>query len=181
MHRPLRFVARAVAADDFAPVRARIRQAMARPGRRTLDVGCGPGLFADLFAGEDYVGLDRSHRNVAWARSVRPGAFLTSDPRRIDLPDGRFDQAFSFALLETLSDPDVATLLRELRRLIVPGGFALVITEVPGDDGWARLRPLLPGKSPPRPLAALPRLLGTGVETFRSGLFLFAQAAVRWD
>jgi SAM-dependent methyltransferase len=177
----LRLVARALAAADFAPVRARIREAMGRPGLRTLDVGCGPGLFADVFAGEDYVGLDRSHRNVAWARRARPGAFLVGDPRQVDLPAGRFDQALAFALVETLSDADVSSLLQELRRLLVPGGLALVITEVPSEEGRGRLRPFLPGPKPPRALDSLPRLLGTTVETFESGLLRFAEARVRWD
>jgi SAM-dependent methyltransferase len=177
----LRLVARALAAADFAPVRARIRQEMDRPGLRTLDVGCGPGLFADVFAGEDYVGLDRSRRNVAWARRARPGAFLTGDPRRIDLPDGRFDQALAFALVETLRDAEVASLLQELRRLLVPGGFALIITEVPSEDARGRFRRLLPGPPPPRPLGSLPRLLGAPVQSFPSGLLQFAEAKVRWD
>ena len=182
MLRPgLRLVARALAAADFAPVRARIRAEMGGPGRRTLDLGCGPGLFADVFAGEDYVGLDRSHRNIAWARRARPGAYLVGDPCHVDLPDGRFDQALAFALLETLSDAGVATMIQELRRLLVPGGRAFVFTEVTAEDGTARLRRFLPGPPPKRPLASLPRLLGAPVETFKSGLLRFAQARLRWD
>jgi len=177
----LPLVARALVAADFAPVRARVRQALGRPGLRTLDLGCGPGLFADVFAGEDYVGLDRSPRNVAWARRARPGAFLVGDPRRVELPAARFDQALAFALVETLSDAEVASVLQELRRLLVPGGLALVITEVPAEDGLGHWRSLLPGPRPPRGPEALLRLLGAPVETFRSGLLRYAEAKLRWD
>ena len=76
----LSLLTKALLAGDFAAVRARIRHHLGERGRRTLDLACGPGLFADLFAGEDYVGLDPDLRNVAWARRARPGAFLVATP-----------------------------------------------------------------------------------------------------
>ena len=39
-----------------------------RQGLRTLDLGCGPGAFADLFAGDDYVGVDLNSRYIDHAR-----------------------------------------------------------------------------------------------------------------
>src|SRR5215510_4788533 len=116
MLRPaLSLFTRALLAGDFVPIRSRIRKHLGERGRRTLDIACGPGLFADMFAGEDYVGLDPDLRNVAWARRARPGAFLVATPQRIDLPDGRFDQVLAFGVLETLADDEVERLLRELR------------------------------------------------------------------
>ena len=170
--------ARALWAGDFAAVRARIRAELAGRGRRTLDLGCGPGLFADVFAGEDYVGVDPDIRNVAWARRARPGAFLAASPRRVDLPEGRFDQALVFGVVETLADPDVEGVFRMLRRLLVPEGRALVIAEVPRADGIGRL---LPGPRPSRDPQTLGALLGAPVETFRSGRRRYAQALVRWS
>ncbi len=179
MFRPaLPLFARAVVAGDFAAVRARIAHVLGEPGRRTLDLACGPGLFADLFAGEDYVGLDLDLRNIAWARRARPGAFLVASPQRVDLPDGRFDQALAFGVLETLTDSEVEGLLRELRRLVVPAGRSLFITELtrPGLVGR-----ILPGPRPPRAPDGLRRLLDAPIETFRSGLRLYGAALVRWS
>jgi len=168
---------RALLAGDFAAVRAKVRAELGGPGRRTLDLGCGPGLFADVFAGEDYVGLDPDLRNVAWARRARPGAFLVASPQRVDLPDGRFDQALVFGVVEALADPEVEAMLRELRRVAVPGGRVLVIAELARPGLLGRL---LPGPRPSRGPDALQRLLGAPVEAFRCGLRLYAGALLRW-
>jgi SAM-dependent methyltransferase len=179
MLRPaLSLFARALAACDFGPVRSRIRTHLGERGRRTLDLACGPGLFADLFAGEDYVGLDRDLRNVSWARRARPGAFLVATPQRIDLPDGRFDQALAFEVLETLSDAEIAALVPELRRLVGPAGRALFVTGLPGNGILDRL---LPGPRPLRTAQAVSRLVGTEVESFRSGCRLYGAALLRWS
>ena len=68
------------------------------PGRRVLDVGCGPGRHAHALAraGVEVVGVDISERFVALAQAdAPPGAtFLRLDAR--DLPfDGEFDAALS--------------------------------------------------------------------------------------
>ena len=179
MFRPsLPLVTRALVAGDFAAVRELIREHLGGSGHRTLDLGCGPGLFADVFAGEDYVGLDPDLRNVAWARRARLGAFLVASPRRVDLPDGRFDQALAFGVVETLTDAEVEGLLRELRRLIVPGGRALFITELARAGLVGRV---LPGPRPSRGQGALGRLLGAPVDAFPSGSRLYGAALVRWS
>src|SRR5262245_36212365 len=168
---------RALLAGDFGPVRARIRKHLGERGRRTLDLACGPGLFADIFAGEDYVGLDPDLRNVAWARRARPGAFLVATPERIDLPDGRFDQVLAFEVLETLTDTEIGALLRELRRLTAPAGRAFFVTELPRSGFVGRL---LPGPRPPRTEEAVRRVLGAAVESFPSGARRYAAALVQW-
>src|SRR5262245_22420774 len=168
---------RALLAGDFGPVRARIRKHLGERGRRTLDIACGPGLFADIFAGEDYVGLDPDLRNVAWARRARPGAFLVATPQRIDLPDGRFDQVLGFGALETLADAEVGALLTELRRLVGPAGRVLFLTEMPRTGFVGRL---LPGPQPARTEEALHGVLGTAVECFRSGHRLYGSALLQW-
>src|SRR5262245_41324806 len=169
---------RALLAGDFGPVRARIRKHLGERGRRTLDLACGPGLFADIFAGEDYVGLDPDLRNVAWARRARPGAFLVAAPLRIDLPDGRFDQVLAFGALETLTDAQIGALLPELRRLVGGSGRTLFITEVPRPGPLGRV---LPGPRPTRTPGVLRRLLGTPVESFQSGQRLYGSALVEWS
>lgn len=182
MLRPaLPLLARAFVTGDFAAVRARIRTELGEAGRRTLDLACGPGLFADVFTGEDYVGIDSDLRNVAWARRARPGAFLVGSRRRAELPDGRFDQALAFGVVEILADPEVAAVLRDLRRLLAAGGRALVIVEVPRAGVIGRLRRLLPGPRPCRAPDALGDLLGTPAETFQSGLLEFALFRLRWS
>jgi ubiquinone/menaquinone biosynthesis C-methylase UbiE len=131
-HPVLFIVLRSILENDFKAIRAVIRARLrVRQGARTLDLGCGPGAFADLFAGDDYVGVDLNARYIDHARKTRPGAFIVGDARSVELPDGRFDQILIFGLLHHLPDGDVRAVLRECRRLLGPGGRVLAIEDIP--------------------------------------------------
>lgn len=173
---------RAVFTDDFAAVRERVRRGLPASGRRTLDLACGPGLFADLFLGEDYVGVDANRRHVEYARRARPGAFLAGGLRHLELPDRRFDQALAFAVFEHLTDGAVVAILAEIRRLLVPGGRLLVIAEAPAASPGARVRQGLLGRVTRGP-EDYRRLLAEGgaagrPERFRSGLTEYLEVFV---
>lgn len=131
-HPVLFIVLRSILENDFKAIRAVIRRHLrARQGLRTLDLGCGPGAFADIFAGDDYVGVDLNARYIDHARKTRQGAFIVSDARHVELPDARFDQILIFGLLHHLPDEDVRAVLAECRRLLVRGGRVLVIEDIP--------------------------------------------------
>jgi SAM-dependent methyltransferase len=123
---------RGILENDFKAIRAVIRREL-RPGRglRSLDLGCGPGAFADLFLGDDYYGVDLNARYIDHARRTRKGTFLVSDARKVDLPDGRFDQILIFGLLHHLPDDYVRAVLAEATRLLAPGGRILAIEDIP--------------------------------------------------
>src|SRR5262249_5729302 len=94
---------RGILENDFRAIRATIpRELDLGPGVRTLDMGCGPGAFADLFEKGDYVGVDLNARYIDHARGRYKGAFVVGDARKVDLPDGRFDQILIFGLLHHL-------------------------------------------------------------------------------
>jgi ubiquinone/menaquinone biosynthesis C-methylase UbiE len=123
---------RSLLENDFQEIRARIRRELVLgKGLRNLDLACGPGAFSDLFDGDDYVGVDLNRRYIDHARRQRRGTFVVGDARSVELPDGRFDQILIFGLLHHLSDADVRAVLRECRRLLVTGGHALVIEDIP--------------------------------------------------
>ena len=123
---------RSLLENDFQEIRARIRRELVLgKGLRSLDLACGPGAFSDLFDGDDYVGLDLNRRYIEHARRHRKGTFVVGDARGVELPDARFDQILVFGLLHHLSDADVRAVLRECRRLLAPGGHALVIEDIP--------------------------------------------------
>ncbi|HJS59565.1 MAG TPA: class I SAM-dependent methyltransferase [Vicinamibacteria bacterium] len=123
---------RSLLENDFQEIRARIRRELVLGrGLRSLDLACGPGAFSDLFDGDDYVGLDLNRRYIDHARRHRKGTFVVGDARSVELPDARFDQILIFGLLHHLSDADVRAVLRECRRLLAPGGHALVIEDIP--------------------------------------------------
>jgi SAM-dependent methyltransferase len=123
---------RGILENDFKAIRRVIRRDL-RPGRglRSLDLGCGPGAFADVFLGDDYFGVDLNARYIEHARRTRKGTFLVSDARKVDLPDARFDQILIFGLLHHLSDDEVRAVLAEATRLLAPSGHILAIEDIP--------------------------------------------------
>ena len=166
-HPVLFIVLRSILENDFKAIRAVIRRRLrVRQGLRTLDLGCGPGAFADLFAGDDYVGVDLNARYIDHARKTRQGAFIVGDARNVELPDARFDQILIFGLLHHLSDEDVRAVLAECRRLLVPGGRVLVIEDIPADLPPEPHRPPHP---PGRERRAHPARGGVPAPVFGSG------------
>jgi ubiquinone/menaquinone biosynthesis C-methylase UbiE len=123
---------RSILENDFKAIRAVIRRHLKTGnGLRTLDLGCGPGEFADEFKGDDYVGADLNARYIEYANRKKPGRFVVTDARKVDLPDRRFDQVLIFGLLHHLPDDDVRAVLAEARRLLVPGGRILAVEDIP--------------------------------------------------
>ena len=127
---------------DVVAQRARVLDLLApAPGERVLDVGVGPGLLAlDLarLVGETgrVSGLDLSPAMVA-AANARLADFpqaeaQVGDAVALDLPDGGFDAAVSTQVYEYVAD--VPRALRELRRVLRPGGRALIL-----DTDWRSL------------------------------------------
>jgi SAM-dependent methyltransferase len=112
------------------------------PGRRLLDVGCGPGhaaviLAEDLGDGGEIVGLDASVEMIAVARERARAArcrvrFTVGDALALDEPDDAFDAARSERTLQWLPDPRAA--VDELARVVRPGGTVSLI-----DTDWSTL------------------------------------------
>lgn len=93
------------------------------------DVGCGPGhVAAYLHArGVDATGVDLSPGMVAEARRRHPDIpFAVGDVTALDVPDESWAGALAFYSLIHLPRPEVTTALRELRRVVRPGGPLLV-------------------------------------------------------
>jgi ubiquinone/menaquinone biosynthesis C-methylase UbiE len=123
---------RSLLENDFKAIRGLIRRELRLgQGLRCLDLGCGPGAFADLFEKDDYVGVDMNRRYIEHARRSRHGAFVVGDARKLELPDRRFDQVLIFGLLHHLPDEDVEAVLAECRRVLEPGGRVLAIEDIP--------------------------------------------------
>jgi ubiquinone/menaquinone biosynthesis C-methylase UbiE len=100
--------------------------------RDVLDVGCGTGFLALLFArhGHSVTGTDIAPEMIAEAerKAAREGVsarFAVADAEALDLADGSFDLVVSRHLLWTLTHPDRA--VRDWARVVRPGGRIAVI------------------------------------------------------
>jgi SAM-dependent methyltransferase len=111
---------------------AKLRPFLARGGvsrtRRVLDVGCGPGTNAPVFASCDYVGIDINPEYIRTASSHHRGRFVVGDvaDERV-LPDEHFDCVFANSLMHHLDDGVVRSLLRRMSRLTTPDGSVHVL------------------------------------------------------
>jgi demethylmenaquinone methyltransferase/2-methoxy-6-polyprenyl-1,4-benzoquinol methylase len=98
-------------------------------GQRALDLACGTGdiAFAVAEHGCRVVGLDITHRMLQIASSKpqvsRRVAFVTGDMMALPFPDGSFDAITTGYGLRNV--PDLGGALREMHRVLRPGGRML--------------------------------------------------------
>jgi SAM-dependent methyltransferase len=109
-------------------------------GKWVLDAACGPGLYAAELArrGAQVTGFDQSPRMVQLCRErVAGGDFRVhdlADPLTW-LPDGSVDLVLCALAIEYADDRVAA--LREFRRVLRPGGAAVISRQHPTGD-WLR-------------------------------------------
>jgi SAM-dependent methyltransferase len=128
----------ALVESDLRTVREVIRRSLSPTGR-TLELGCGPGHFADLFATGDYVGVDPRERFVDYARRHRPGAFICDELFAVGLPDARFEQALGLDVLGPASEAAGRRIAAEIKRLLLPGGRVLLLEQAKSNGQVERL------------------------------------------
>ena len=97
-----------------------------------LEIGCGLGTDGAQFAkaGANYTGIDLTEAAVDFARRRfelfdLPGSFRVADAERLDFPDNAFDLVYSHGVLH--HTPDTPAAIREVRRVLRPGGRAVVM------------------------------------------------------
>ncbi|HKG40081.1 MAG TPA: class I SAM-dependent methyltransferase [Conexibacter sp.] len=100
------------------------------PDARLLDIGCGTGWLADHFA--DYTGLDGSPDAVAAATARGRNVRLHDVSEPLPVEDASFDAIVMKDLLEHVPDP--VALVREVRRVLRPGGR--VFASSPDAQRW---------------------------------------------
>jgi ubiquinone/menaquinone biosynthesis C-methylase UbiE len=108
-----------------------IDQAGIRAGHRVLDIGCGTGTLAILVKRRhpeaEVVGLDPDPKALARARRKAEAAgtgirFDEGFANKLPYPDASLDRVFSSLMFHHLEREAKLAMLRELRRVIAPGG-----------------------------------------------------------
>jgi SAM-dependent methyltransferase len=101
-------------------------------GVRVLEIGCGLGTDGAQFAkaGADYTGVDLTEAAIELARtrfevSGLKGEFQVADAENLDFADESFDLVYSHGVLH--HTPDTARAVREIHRVLRPGGRAIVM------------------------------------------------------
>ena len=152
------------AAAKFAPVE---RHNDLNAVRRVLDVGCGPGTNAHLFAGMDYTGIDINERYVAYAAERHPGKFIAADATQFEVPAAdRFDFVLINSFLHHIPDREVKRLLAHLGGVLTGDGCIHVMELVlPEELSAGRVLARLDRGDHARPLEHWRQLLGESFET----------------
>ena len=96
-------------------------------GLRCIDIGCGNGVFTELFIERcmplEIEGIDPSPAQLAFARSRPAGRvanFQQGDAMALPFPDNRFDAATMALVIFFVPDP--AKGVAEMARVVRPGG-----------------------------------------------------------
>lgn len=99
-----------------------------QPGKRYLDVGCGTAAFAHLIARQ--AGLDEPPVTLDIASGPGP-VEITGWPEKLPFRDEWFDCITSLYFLRRFDDDVCRAFADEIRRVLAPGGSALVLEVAP--------------------------------------------------
>jgi len=110
---------------------------------RACDLGCGPGQVARYLyeRGVEVLGVDLSPGMVAQAQRLNPGIpFQTGNMLALDVPDASWAGIAAFYSIIHIPRGDLPRALRELHRVLRPGGVLLLAFHIGHDtvhlDEW---------------------------------------------
>jgi SAM-dependent methyltransferase len=96
--------------------------------KRVLEIGCATGALLEFFVwrGWEVQGVEISEKQAEYAREKRSLDVSTMPLEENHFPDGHFSLVIASHLIEHLNDP--ASFVREVRRILIPGGRFIVTT-----------------------------------------------------
>ncbi|HJP94853.1 MAG TPA: methyltransferase domain-containing protein [Pyrinomonadaceae bacterium] len=117
---------------EYAPWMPRVMDFEKFRGAKLLEIGCGMGTDLLQFSrnGARCVGIDLTPRSIEITRHRfklydADGAFMISDGEHLPFRDESFDVVYSNGVLH--HTPDTAGAIREVHRVLRPGGMAKVM------------------------------------------------------
>lgn len=106
---------------------------MIEPAEKILDVGSADGMFTQVLAkrsgASEVVGVDVLESSVSFAKKrfekLKKYRFMVADAQNLPFEGGSFDGVFCLEVVEHVTDPRVV--MRELFRVLMKGGYAVVL------------------------------------------------------
>ena len=112
-------------ADDYS-LRVKLLALGEKGTSKVMDLGCGSGLWRNLFNGFDYTGVDQNQAMINAAMDRLPDdTFVVSNGMSLPFDDGSFDLVFTAAVIQHNQTPDKEKVLAEIHRVLKPGGAYL--------------------------------------------------------
>ncbi len=125
------------------------------PHKRVIDIGCGDGgLIGTTDPHSTYTGVDISptqlshlKKHLPAIRKHHPGkiTLVEHDVSALPFPNSSFDLSLACDVLEHVMDPP--KVVREIKRVLVPDGYALF--SIPNEPMWQTIR-VMSLRWPPR-------------------------------
>lgn len=168
-----------------AAIRTRLAQGL------VLDVGCGTGALAAALqeAGMTVMGMDQSLGMLRQCRERRRISCFCGDAGTLPIASEGVDGVICIASLHHLVSPDlVRQTIREMLRVVKPGGWAVVWDHNPLNPYWPMFMRRLPQDQEPTRLVSLREVVdalegmrGIRIHAQRSGLVPdFAPRRLLW-
>jgi SAM-dependent methyltransferase len=137
-------------AEHYIDKRTNLVKELLPFGGKVVDVGCGTGQLAATIAAEGYdlFGADLSTSMIAKARQRGLIGTCTGVTTALPFADNSFDLALTVATLHHLETPErVAATVREMGRVVKPGGFVVLWDHNPANPYWPYLMKRVPQDS----------------------------------
>jgi ubiquinone/menaquinone biosynthesis C-methylase UbiE len=149
-------------------------------GDRVLDVGCGPGYFARMLAQTvgshgSVVGIDAAPEMIEYAnrkaRSLPNCRFQSGAAESLAFPDASYDVVVSSLMMHHIPDELRLQAVREMRRVLRPGGRLLLADfTIPQQGGWRLIASITGHDAMERRVSPMePLLAEAGFTDLRSG------------
>jgi ubiquinone/menaquinone biosynthesis C-methylase UbiE len=105
---------------------------------KILDIGCADGMFTNVIyqksQAKEIIAIDVLESSVEWAKKHwgknKHLVFKVGNAHELNFKDNTFDAAYALEVLEHVHEP--ITVLREVKRVLKPGGYAVFL--VPSDN-----------------------------------------------